>query len=55
MENLLQPNKLRMHFIDHIKAFFFSVAELGTIEIDAAIRKQLDDEFKGVGHPKVAT
>ena len=49
MENLLQPNKLRMHCIDHIKAFFFSVAELGTIEIDAAIRKQLDDEFKGVG------
>ena len=49
MENLLQPNKLRTHCIDHIKAFFFSVAELGTIEIDAAIRKQLDDEFKGVG------
>ncbi len=49
MENLLQPNKLRMHFINHIIAFLFSVAELGTIEIDAAIRKQLDDEFKGVG------
>ena len=49
MENLLRPNQLREHCIDHIKAFFFSVAELGTIEIDAAIRKQLDDEFKGVG------
>jgi hypothetical protein len=49
MENLLKPNQLRELCIDHIKAFFFSVAELGTIEIDAAIRKQLDDEFKGVG------
>ena len=49
MENLLKPNQLRKLCIDHIKAFFFSVAELGTIEIDADIRKQLDDEFKGVG------
>ena len=49
MENLLKPNQLRELCIDHIKAFFFSVAELGTIEIDAAIREQLDDEFKGVG------
>ena len=49
MDNLLRPNQLREHCIDHIKAFFFSVAELGTIEIDAAIQKQLDDEFKGVG------
>ena len=49
MENLLRPNQLREHCIDHIKAFFFSVADLQTIEIDAAIRKQLDDEFEGVG------
>ncbi len=49
IENLLKPNQLHELCIDHIKAFFFSVGDLQTIEIDAAIRKQLDDEFKGVG------
>ena len=49
MENLFKPNQLRELCIDHIKAFFFSVGDLQTIEIDAAIRKQLDDEFKGLG------
>ena len=49
MANLLKPNKLREHFIDYIKQYFIAGTELDFNDIDASIRKQIDDEFKGFG------
>ena len=47
MANLLKPNKLREHFIDYIKQYFIAGTELAWNDIDASIRKQIDDKFKG--------
>jgi hypothetical protein len=49
MANLLKPNELREHFIDYIKKYFIAGTELDFNDIDASIRKQIDDEFKGFG------